>query len=1026
MHGVAPMTTLVPTVHERLARCGTSVFVDGLVTGAEVVLDVGGVELTHPATGPAHVFAVPSMAAGDVVRARQDAGAGFTPWSPGIVVEDALVPPQAVPGVPEDIGACSECVLVSNVVPGCEVEIRLGSGVIGSGTANRHGWVCVGVDLQELRGRPNGPIDARMVVCGASGPDATMPIIAEPLLPRPSVGGPLYGCQRIVPLANLHRGAEVDMETNTGTNLGGICSCWTAVNVITGHELVVGELVRARQSWRTDPCKQDGPWGDWRPVVAPDEGIKPEVLEALVEGDQTIRVDNQKLGATLLVRIRPTEGAAADEFGPRSASIEQEVDLNGPLTAGNVVTVVQTLCGVSFESDPVTVLPLPPVILAPVVIPPLYACGAAVQVSNLHPGAFVRIYEDGIPIGGRWAGEASSISVGAAPSLFGGGMVTAKQTVGGKESPESAPPIPVLDLKEIQPPRILAPVANGDTEVVVSRVTPGARVSIRSGAAIIGEVDAAETIVHVSTSSVPGPVNATARLCGQSSTGPTIRPITSPCAAGDFASSAEEFRSYASFAVPATDDGDPVTTRIEGQLYFPADDQGDFDPAATNLPLVVIAHGYWRPGADSYLGYDYLAHHLARWGMVVFSVNMDDVNNVTARSRTHQYTRGETVLHVVDELFADATLAGRIDSSRVALIGHSMGGEGVVAAQVLNLAGSRGYGIQGIVSIAPTHYRPELVLRDTRYLQLFGSRDLLMARSVVTGPDSQAHFSGFRIYDRAWRPKSHAWIYRARHNPFNRSWILDGDTYESGITDALPAQDHEAIAICLINAFVQDALFGRGSYAGYLQGTILPPSLRSLEIYMQHGREPRVVVDNFGDVDEQEALLAQPLDQASNSRSQAANATGAGLTVWNDVDHTTLANSPHNTKGTEVAWTDPNVMYTSATGGLAATSTDVIALRIGQFFEDAALNPVAAPADLFVTLSDGADEATVRLGSAGLVPHPAASLNVIAPMRTVRLPIDAFRAANPDLSLSTIQSVTLWLAGRATGHILVDDLELGG
>jgi hypothetical protein len=30
-------TTLAPTVHERLARCGERVYVDGLVVGADVV-----------------------------------------------------------------------------------------------------------------------------------------------------------------------------------------------------------------------------------------------------------------------------------------------------------------------------------------------------------------------------------------------------------------------------------------------------------------------------------------------------------------------------------------------------------------------------------------------------------------------------------------------------------------------------------------------------------------------------------------------------------------------------------------------------------------------------------------------------------------------------------------------------------------------------------------------------------------------------------------------------------------------------
>lgn len=81
--------------------------------------------------------------------------------------------------------------------------------------------------------------------------------------------------------------------------------------------------------------------------------------------------------------------------------------------------------------------------------------------------------------------------------------------------------------------------------------------------------------------------------------------------------------------------------------------------------------------------------------------------------------------------------------------------------------------------------------------------------------------------------------------------------------------------------------------------------------------------------------------------------------------------------------------------------------------------------DLFVTLSDGANEPTVRLGAVAQVPYPDSAMNVLCPMRTVRLPIDAFKAANPSFNQNGIQSVTLRLIGRATGNILVDDLEFG-
>lgn len=1014
------MATLAPTVHERLARCGTRIYVDGLVAGADVVLSVGGSEFSHTATSGSHHFTVPPLVANVAVKAKQDAGAGYSPWSPEVVVEDALVPPQAAPVLPEEVGACSHCVWVTHLVPGCRVKLRLGTEIVGEGLANRHGNACVGVDLKKLKGRRNGPLRGRMYVCDVEGPQSTAPIVTEPVLPKPVVGSPLYGCQRIVPLSNLHRGAKVRLETNTGTGLGSLCSCWTAVNVRVGTELVVPEQVHAQAYWEGNPCAATSSWSDWQPVIPPDEGIKPKVLEALIEGDQIIRVENQKLGASLVIKIRPSEDEPAEEFGPRPASEEQEIALNAPLAAGNVVSVVQTLCGISFESDPVTVLPQPPVVLAPVIVPPLYACGAAVQVSNLHPGAFVRVYSDGIPIGVRWAGEESSISVPAAPVLVSGGMVTAKQSVGGKESPESTPPVPVFQIRSVQAPRIMRPVALGDTRVWVSRVTPGARVTIWSGGEIIGEADAAEPVVRVPVSAIEEAVQAKAKLCGKTNSGASVEPIKSPCASGAFPAAAEKFVSYGKWMVPAAGDSAGFETRIEGQLYFPASGGGKrFHPDARNLPLVIIAHGYFSTPPppneiETYSGYNYLARHLARWGMLVFSLNMADANaaegNGVVTAAEADRSRAEIILKAVDEVLADANLEGKVNGDRIGLIGHSRGGFGVVMTQFLNESEGRGYAVRGVVSIAPYGSDPELTLRGTKYMQLLGSMDY-----IITGESGRI---GFATYSHAWRPKTHFWIYGARHNAFNRRWVENGDPFEGGGADlALPPQDHERIAKCLINAFFQDALLDASDYAGYMEGTILPHSLQGFEIHTQHSRGPsRFVLDNYGDEDEEVALAAAPLSKTKNSQDKTVSATGSGLDVWQDIEFETLHTK--DTKTVELSWTGPDVLYESPAGGIARSLTDVVALRIGQV-TDATLNPVDQSLDLFVTLSDGSEEATVRLGAVAQVPYPVS----LKPMKSVRLPLDAFKAVNPGLALSNIQSVTLWTAARATGHMVGDDLE---
>ena len=1013
-------------MHERVARCGERVFVDGLVAGATVELHVDAAVFTATTSGGSRTFTVPALNPGAVVRARQDAGAGFTPFSPAVIVEDAFVPPEAGPSLPEEIGACSQCVFVTHGTPGARLELHLGGELVGEGVASRSGDACVAIDLRERRAEPGAILAARQIVCGVGGPVTTRALVGLPALPAPALGDPIFGCQNRVPVAGARAGARLTFETDGGDDLGSVCSCWSAVNVHVVRPLAVGERVRARSLY-DGVCKEVGPWSAWRLVVPPDDRIKPVVLEALIEGDQVIRVDNQIAGASLLVRIAPSEGQPAEEFGPRPTSVEQEIALAAPLVAGNVVTVVQTLCGVSVESDPVTVLPLPPVILAPVIVPPLYACGLAVQVSNLHPGALVRVFMDGVPIGLRWAGLDSSVTVPVTSALTAGRKVTAIQSVGGIAGPQSDA-VDVIRSRELVPPRLLGPLALGDQSAWVSGVMPGARVSIVSGGAVIGEMDAAEPVVLVPIGPLVGTVLVGAtprvRLCDRTTVGTGVSAVRSPCGALFDAKVIETTVDLGDFAVPAVVDGGGFTLPLRGQFYAPE------TPILDQAPLVIVAHG-WHTGFDqntgdpveSFKGYDYLAHHLVRWGMLVFSIDLQQVNTLSqAPTSTQQFARAEIMLRVITLLQA-SDRGGAIDATRIGLVGHSMAGEAVVVAQFLNLSEGRGHGIQGVVSIAPTRWHPQVVFPTGRYMQIFGSLDQLT--TFIPAADTPRASGGMRIYDRAERDKTLFWIHGLRHNPFNSRWVGAGDFGEAHLADlALPEAEHQRVLKCLTNAFFQVALFNRDAYRGYMEGTVFPQSVRHLAIHTSHSRQPRIVLDNFGDADAQAGLAAEaPLDRTVNSRSHAALASGPGLGDWADEPHSSVPGSPHSTSGVRLAWSAPVATYRSDAGGIPASPEDVIALRLAQFFSDATLNPVPLPADLFVALSDGTEEAIVRLGAVARIPYPDAAGAVLSMMRTVRLPMDAFRAANTALNLADLRSVTLHLRARPSGHILADDFE---
>ena len=86
---------------------------------------------------------------------------------------------------------------------------------------------------------------------------------------------------------------------------------------------------------------------------------------------------------------------------------------------------------------------------------------------------------------------------------------------------------------------------------------------------------------------------------------------------------------------------------------------------------------------------------------------------------------------------------------------------------------------------------------------------------------------------------------------------------------------------------------------------------------------------------------------------------------------------------------------------------------------------------LLAPMPSTAQAVTVRSrlpGAAGMVEYPlvpgdAPSYGYAHVQRTVRIPLDAFTAVNPDLDLSDVQAITL---GGLTdhGHLVIDDLHI--
>jgi alpha/beta superfamily hydrolase len=249
--------------------------------------------------------------------------------------------------------------------------------------------------------------------------------------------------------------------------------------------------------------------------------------------------------------------------------------------------------------------------------------------------------------------------------------------------------------------------------------------------------------------------------------------------------------------------GAAQTVDFIARVYYPSYDETVLqDPENANHegitvadgvhPLVVFGHGRYGLGVPTnYLGMTNLMNHLASWGYICISVNLDVVH---ALQGAHQHGiphRGELLLHAVDYMLqqnADpgSLFFGKIDPTRIALIGHSRGGGGAISAVNQNMSAATPRPIKAVATISPVDFSVQPVQAAVPHLTLYGTWD----GDLYDG-------EGPRIWDGGVRtaPRQHVEIYGANHFHFT-----DAITY-SGETNEISREDHQEIAQGYINAF---------------------------------------------------------------------------------------------------------------------------------------------------------------------------------------------------------------------------------
>ncbi|WP_457299160.1 alpha/beta hydrolase family protein [Phyllobacterium sp. P5_D12] len=150
--------------------------------------------------------------------------------------------------------------------------------------------------------------------------------------------------------------------------------------------------------------------------------------------------------------------------------------------------------------------------------------------------------------------------------------------------------------------------------------------------------------------------------------------------------------------------GATLLTPIHGWIRYPRDAMGP--PLSTTFPVIILLHGNHSAADASYKGYDYLAEHLATHGYVVLSIDANAINGLGTRgvdpwaADASSQSRAQLMLGTLDRLRqvneqgqinpdgmpgALNGLKGKLDFSRIGIMGHSRGGQGVTNTILFNM-----------------------------------------------------------------------------------------------------------------------------------------------------------------------------------------------------------------------------------------------------------------------------------------------------------------------------------------------------
>lgn len=478
---------------------------------------------------------------------------------------------------------------------------------------------------------------------------------------------------------------------------------------------------------------------------------------------------------------------------------------------------------------------------------------------------------------------------------------------------------------------------------------------------------------------------------------------------------------------------------LNAQVWYP-DSEGPF-------PLVLVVHGNHTMDDFSEGGYDYLGELLASRGFIVASVDQNFLNAggmieaVLGGLREENDARGYLLLehlrlwHAWNETAGHA-FHGKVDTDKIALIGHSRGGEAAAIAAAFNRLPTHpdsadirfdfNYAIRAVVAMAPSdgQYRPRrqgTPLDDVNYLVLQGAAD-----GDVRSFQGAGQYDRVRFTDDSDAFKAAVYVYGANHGQFNTAWgrvDIGAARWFLNVGEIMPEAEQTRVGQVFIGAFLEATLRDDAAYRALFETPLA-------------GREwlpPGVYLAHYWDASTQAlATFAEDLD-LTTATLPGGRLQGTNLSTWREQAVVMGSGRVRDKVGVYLGWTHDGDEVPS------------YALRLPDAFELPAegvltfalanLSKQREPLDLTLELTDGAGRrVSLPLSHVAALPPPLTYRMFKPPLQvsfeaepvfsTYALPLAAFRAEDEAFDPTTLSVIRFVFDRSSAGEIILADIGL--